>query len=97
LPGAGQLLLLDSVGASDPNWKLKMPNGETEFYDTSGRLQSIINLAGNAQTMTYDTNDRISRVTINNGDYLQFGYDFDNRVTSITDNTILVWGYRYDL
>jgi RHS repeat-associated protein len=72
------------------------PAGETELYNTAGKLQSITDTRGNTQTLTYDAQGRLDRVDTNTGEYLVFGYDSNNRISMLTDHANRTWTYRYD-
>ncbi|MDP8986408.1 MAG: DUF6531 domain-containing protein [Pseudomonadota bacterium] len=65
-----------------------------ETYDSSGKLLSIADRAGNTQTLSYGSAS-LSSVTDNFGHTLAFAYDGSNRLQTVTapDGTSVTYGY----
>ncbi|MBN1378540.1 MAG: RHS repeat protein [Gammaproteobacteria bacterium] len=81
-------------------------NNETEIYDVTGKLLSIVAQGGQVQTMTYSTSDTpdtiakfenfLIEVTDHFGRTLQFTYNEKLLVASMTDPAGGVYAYEYD-
>lgn len=82
------------IGGS--GWNLKLANGDTERYDSSGRLLSITSRAGLVTSIGYDAQLRISTVTASHGHSLQFFYDGLSRLDYITNPSGGQIHYDYD-
>jgi RHS repeat-associated protein len=83
---------LQSLGSA--GWKLDRGNGDVEYYDSNGSLQSLVSRSGVTQTLTYSSG-RLSNVTDSFGRQLNFAYDTEGKMTSVTlpGGSSVVYGY----
>ena len=70
--------------------------GAYETYDLSGRLMSVVDMAGNATTLTRDVNGRLLRVTDAGGRSILLTYDEDGRVTGVGAGEEILVSYSYN-
>ena len=79
-------------------WQLfKGDENSFEYYDTTGRLNTLTNRYGMSQDIGYDEAGRIARVTDRTTQRaLVFAYDSKNRLITVTDPGDAVYTYAYD-
>jgi RHS repeat-associated protein len=70
-------------------------DGSKRVFDTSGRLISQIDRAGNTLTFA-QTAGALTQVADDHGRYLQLSYGSNGYVASVTDHTGRAWQYAYD-
>ncbi len=90
---ADNKLLLVKSGKS---YKITLPDGATETYDSTGRLLSETTSFGQTTTYTYNANGRVQTVTGHFGHSIAFGYDTYGNIISVTDPAGLVYRYTYE-
>ena len=79
-------------------YELTTRKGDTETYDTLGRLVSETDPAGNLTSYTYDpVTDLVTTVTGPYGHTLSFAYNLDREVTTATlpDGSTIQYTYAY--
>jgi RHS repeat-associated protein len=86
---------LDAFGSG---WKVSLPNGDVEQYDSAGRLTAITTVAGRATTLSYGGNGKLATVAGPFGHTLTFSYsEYDGVevLTSVTlpDNSVISYDY----
>ncbi len=88
-PGIPERLTAISGG-----YQLVDANDATETYDSSGKLLSITDRAGNTQTLSY-TNNLLTSVTDNFGHILSLAYDAQSRLQTVTapDGAAVIYSY----
>ena len=92
-PGVGYRLVSTSSGG----YQLIDEQDTVEIYDSTGKLLSIADRAGNTQTLTYDSSTgRLSSVADNFGHALTLAYDSQNRLASVTAPDGSAVHYTYD-
>jgi RHS repeat-associated protein len=85
------------VSAEGGGYQLIDEHDNVETYDSSGKLLSIADRAGNTQTLTYSgSSGLLSSVTDNFGHSLTFGYDTQNRLQAVAAPDGLSAQYGYD-
>jgi RHS repeat-associated protein len=87
-----------NAGGSITGWRLyKSEDNSFEYYDTDGRLITLVDLGGMSQDLSYDAGGRLSSVTDRTSQRsLSFSYDSKNRLTSVTDPNGNGYTYSYD-
>jgi RHS repeat-associated protein len=92
--GGGAGAKLETLGGG--GWKVTLPNGDFEYYDTFARLSSLVTRGGLTTTLTYATTGELMTVTGPFGHTLTFSYDANNRLSTLTDPAGRVITYMYD-
>ncbi|MBI2944244.1 MAG: RHS repeat protein [Candidatus Wallbacteria bacterium] len=93
-PPAGSNVTLTLV---ESRFELRQPWSNTESYDaTTGALQELKDLNGNALSFERDSAGKITRVTDSVGRSLVYTYTPSNKVASIVDPAGGVTRYAYD-
>jgi RHS repeat-associated protein len=77
----GAATRLASWGGS--GWKVTRPNSDVEYYDSTGKLTSVVTRAGLATNLGYDGSGRLSTITNSFGRALTLGYT-NSALTSLT-------------
>ncbi|WP_329959148.1 RHS repeat-associated core domain-containing protein [Methylomonas rapida] len=87
-----------NAGGNITGWSLfKSEDNSFEYYDTDGRLITLVDLGGMSQDLSYDAGGRLSSVTDRTTQRsLSFSYDSKNRLTSVTDPNGNGYTYSYD-
>ena len=96
--GGGSALLqrlTDGAGGTT-GWRLTTAASDTEIYDASGRLQTVILRAGWTYALAYDSNGKLSTVTDTLGARLTFTYDASGRLSGFIAPGNRVYSYGYD-
>lgn len=91
-PGVGYRLVTTASGG----YQLTDEEDNVETYDSSGKLLSIADRAGNTQTLAYDpATGLLSSVTDNFGHEISFAYDSQHRLQSVAapDGSSVRYGY----
>jgi YD repeat-containing protein len=73
--------------------------GTRHFFDTEGKLTSIVDRNENAITLSYNTDGKLSAVTDASGSELVFAYNMNNKIESINgpgDNNTIIYTYNGD-
>jgi RHS repeat-associated protein len=79
-PGVGYRL----VSTSNGGYQLVDEQDNVETYDSSGKLLSIADRAGNTQTLTYNSSALLSSVSDNFGHTLAFAFNDQSQLASVT-------------
>ncbi len=77
-------------------WRLLLPDDTTEFYDTTGKLVSIVTRAGLTTSLAYDANNHLSTVTGPFGHVMSFAYSSAGYVNQMTAPDGGIYVYAYD-
>ena len=70
--------------------------GAYETYDLSGRLTSVVDVAGNATTLTRAIDGRLLRITDAGGRSILLTYDEDGRLSGVGVGEDILVSYRYN-
>ncbi len=84
-------LLEDASG-----FTLRGRGGESERYDSTGRIVTAIDAAGNETHYVYDDNGRLAGVTNAYGHRLSFAHDSHGRLAQLIDAAGNAYTYGYD-
>ena len=85
------------LSATANGYQLTDDNDDVESYDSTGKLLSIVDRAGNPLTLSYDaTTDLLSSVTDAFGDGLVFTHDGSNRLSTVALQNGVAFTYGYD-
>lgn len=83
------------VHNSNGTWTLTTKRLSVLGFNSTGRLVSVADRAGNTVTVTRDSSDKPASVSDGLGRSLTFGYS-GGLMTSVTDPTGRVWTFAYD-
>jgi RHS repeat-associated protein len=89
--------IVNSSG-SVTGWRLfKSEDNSFQYYDTNGRLITLVDRGGMSQDLSYDASGRLSSVTDRASQRAMiFGYDSKNRLATVSDPIGNVYTYGYD-
>ena len=90
-----RLTRLNDAGGEPAGWEYIDSSNNVEHYDTTGKLITITNLAGQILTLGYNSSDRLVNVTDSSGRSINFAYDGMDRITQMVDPSGGVYGYTY--
>jgi len=94
---AHKLTRLTNGSGVTTGWTLiNADSNDTETYDSTGKLLSIVYPNGLIETLGYDTSNRLTSVTDSFGHSLNFTYDNTNRVSLLTQPDGKTVGFDYD-
>jgi len=89
-----QLTLEEDTVTGD--WTVTNSRDEKSVFDSTGKLKSITNRAGQSTTVTHDVNGHLDVVTHHSGRTLDFDIDANGRLIDITDPAGNAFAYSYD-
>ena len=84
------------LAAVGSGYELTREDDSVEAYDSTGKLTSITNRAGQTLTVDYDENGLLDKVTHFTGRQLKYGVDAAGLIASVTDPAGGVYRYTYD-
>lgn len=95
---SGQLFFVSTLPspASGSGFRYLRDDGNTEYYDSTGRLVLVRDTHGLQQVYAYGTGGNLTSITDPTGRALTFTYDASNRVQTMTDPASRVYTYTYD-
>ena len=77
-------------------YELVTRNGDTETYDSAGKLIELADQAGLVQQLTYNGSGQLTQVLHYTGRTLAFTYDTNDRLSTVTDPASQSIQYNYD-
>jgi RHS repeat-associated protein len=91
-----RLQAVPQSGGAVPRWTLTNVDDSREEYDGNGRLERIVDRAGQRITIAYLANGRIDHVRDHFNRRLSFSYDAGGRLSGFTDPASHLTQYGYD-
>jgi len=77
-------------------WKFTDVDLTVEEFDSTGRLNRIVDAAGRVTTPDYDSSGLMTSISSNAGGFMTFSYSAARQLTHVTDPAGGIWNYTYD-